>query len=76
MANMPSIHKSRLSLLLDNEIIVALDKKATADKTSRNNVANYLLHDKLEAIVKTFSKADKQQLEQMRKKNWEARYGK
>ena len=76
MANMPSVNKSRLSLLLDNEIIVALDKKAEDDKTSRNSVANYLLGDRLEGVIKNFSKEDKQKLEQMRKQNWEARYGK
>ena len=73
MANTPSIYKQKVSLQLDNEVIVALDKKAEDDKTSRNAVANYLLTDKLEAIIKTFTPADKAKVKAMEKKNREAR---
>lgn len=73
MGNMPSIYKQKVSLQLDNEVIVALDKKAEADKTSRNAVANYLLTDKLEAIIKAFTPADKSKVAAMEQKNKEAR---
>ena len=73
MGNMPSIYKQKVSLQLDNEVIVALDKKAEADKTSRNAVANYLLTDKLEAIIKAFTSEDKAKVAAMEKKNKEAR---
>lgn len=73
MANTPSIYKQKVSLQLDNEVIVALDKKAEEDKTSRNAVANYLLTDKLEAIIKAFTPADKAKVTEMEKKNKEAR---
>lgn len=73
MGNMPSIYKQKVSLQLDNEVIVALDKKAEADKTSRNAVANYLLTDKLEAIIKAFTSEDKAKVVAMEKKNKEAR---
>ena len=73
MANAPSIYKQKVSLQLDNEVIVALDKKAEEDKTSRNAVANYLLTDKLEAIIKAFTPADKARVANMEKKNKEAR---
>lgn len=73
MGNMPSIYKQKVSLQLDNEVIVALDKKAEADKTSRNAVANYLLTDKLEAIIKAFTPADKAKVAAMEQKNKEAR---
>lgn len=73
MANAPSIYKQKVSLQLDNEVIVALDKKAEEDKTSRNAVANYLLTDKLEAIIKAFTPADKAHVASMEKKNKEAR---
>ena len=63
MGNMPSIYKQKVSLQLDNEVIVALDKKAEIDKTSRNAVANYLLTDKLEAIINAFTPADKAKVE-------------
>ena len=76
MANTPSIYKRKVSLQLDNEVIVALDKKAEADKTSRNAVANYLLTDKLEAIIKAFTPADKELVASMEKKNKEARNAK
>ena len=62
-------------MLLDNEVIVALDSKAQADQTSRNNVANYLLGSSLSNIIKNFSLADKRKLEKMRRENWEVRYG-
>lgn len=73
MGNMPSIYKQKVSLQLDNEVIVALDKKAADDKTSRNAVANYLLTDKLEAIIKAFTPADKAKVAAMEKKNKESR---
>lgn len=73
MANAPSIHKQKVSLQLDNEVIVALDRKAVADKTSRNAVANYLLTDKLQAIIKNFSVADRAKVAEMERKNKEAR---
>ena len=73
MANKPSVYKQKVSLQLDNEVIVALDKKADADGTSRNAVANYLLTDKLEAIIGAFTKADKAKVEAMERKNKEAR---
>ena len=75
MANAPSIYKRKVSLQLDNEVIVALDKKAAEDKTSRNAVANYLLSDKLEAIIKGFTSEDKARVEQMENENKEARNG-
>ena len=73
MANTPSIYKQKVSLQLDNEVVVALDIKAEQDGTSRNAVANYLLTDKLEAIIKAFSPADKARVASMEKKNKEAR---
>ena len=73
MSNVPSIYKQKVSLQLDNEVIVALDKKAEIDKTSRNAVANYLLTDKLEAIIKMFTPADKARVASMEEKNREAR---
>jgi hypothetical protein len=75
MANTPSIYKQKVSLQLDNEVIVALDKKAEMDKTSRNAVANYLLTDKLESIIKNFTPADLARIANMEKKNKEARNG-
>lgn len=75
MANRPSIYKQKVSLQLDNEVIVALDKKAEMDKTSRNAVANYLLTDKLESIIKNFTPADLARIANMEKKNKEARNG-
>ena len=73
MGNMPSIYKQKVSLQLDNEVIVALDKKAEADNTSRNAVANYLLTDKLEAIINAFTREDKARVQAMEQKNKEAR---
>ena len=73
MSNKPSIYKQKVSLQLDNEVIVALDKKADADKTSRNAVANYLLTDKLQAIIDGFTPEDKRKIAAMEKKNKEAR---
>ena len=75
MANRPSIYKQKVSLQLDNEVIVALDKKAEMDKTSRNAVANYLLTDKLESIIKNFTPADLARIANLEKKNKEARNG-
>lgn len=73
MANKPSIYKQKVSLQLDNEVVVALDKKAEADKTSRNAVANYLLTDKLETIIKAFTPSDKARVAAMQQRNKEAR---
>lgn len=73
MANAPSIYKRKVSLQLDNEVIVALDVKAEQDGTSRNAVANYLLTDKLTAIIKAFSPTAKARVAQMEKENKEAR---
>lgn len=76
MSNMPSIHKQKVSLQLDNEIIVALDKKAKEDDTSRNDVANYLLGHELQRIIKSFSPADKAKVAAFERKNMEARNAK
>lgn len=76
MANAPSIYKRKVSLQLDNEVIVALDVKAEQDGTSRNAVANYLLTDKLTAIIDAFSPAAKARVKQMEKENKEARNAK
>lgn len=73
MANQPSIFKTKVSLQLDNDVIVALDKKAEMDKTSRNAVANYFLADKLQNIIDNFSAEDKAKVEAMELKNKEAR---
>ena len=73
MSNKPSIYKQKVSLQLDNEVIVALDKKASADGTSRNAVANYLLTDRLQTIIDSFTPADKARVASMEKKNKEAR---
>ena len=73
MANTPSIYKRKVSLQLDNEVIVALDVKAEQDGTSRNAVANYLLTDKLTAIINAFSPSAKARVKQMEKENKEAR---
>lgn len=73
MSNKPSIYKQKVSLQLDNEVIVALDKKAAADKTSRNAVANYLLTDKLQEIINNFTPEDKRKVEAKEKQNKEAR---
>lgn len=76
MSNMPSIHKQKVSLQLDNEIIVALDKKAKEDDTSRNDVANYLLGYELNRIIKGFSPADRAKVAAFERKNLEARNAK
>ena len=76
MGNMPSIYKTKVSLQLDNEVIVALDTKAEADGTSRNSVANYLLESSLSSIIKAFSQKQKNTISQMEKKNKEARHAK
>ena len=74
MGNMPSIYKTKVSLQLDNEVIVALDAKAEADGTSRNSVANYLLESSLSSIIKSFSEKQKSAISNMEKKNREARH--
>lgn len=76
MANTPSIYKRKVSLQLDNEVIVALDVKAEKDGTSRNAVANYLLTDKLAGIIKAFTPASKARVAKMEKENMEARNAK
>lgn len=73
MSNMPSIRKTKVSLQLDNDVIVALDVKAERDKTSRNAVANYILSYQLQEIVKSFTPSQKAQLRKMEEKNKEAR---
>lgn len=73
---MPNILKTKVSLQLDNEVIVALDKKAEDDGTSRNAVANYYLSHELQRIIKSFTKKEKDKLEAMERKNKEARNAK
>ena len=73
MANQPSIYKTKVSLQLDNDVIVALDKKAKEDNTSRNAVANYFLSNELMRIIKNFTAEDKAKVEEMERKNKEAR---
>ncbi|MBR4523671.1 MAG: hypothetical protein IKO64_05505 [Kiritimatiellae bacterium] len=76
MANTPSIYKQKVSLQLDNEVVVALDLKAEADGTSRNAVANYYLSHDLAHIINSFKKADKDRVAALAKKNLEARRAK
>lgn len=76
MSNMPSIKKTKVSLQLDNDVIVALDAKAEQDGTSRNAVANYLLSYELDRIIKRFTPEQKAKVAEMEKKNMEARNGK
>jgi len=76
MSNMPSIKKTKVSLQLDNTVIVALDTKAEQDGTSRNSVANYYLSHELERIIKHFSPEQKAKVADMEKRNMEARNGK
>ena len=76
MSNMPSIKKTKVSLQLDNDVIVALDAKAEEDGTSRNSVANYFLAHELDRIIKHFTPEQKARVEEMMKKNMEARNGK
>ena len=76
MSNQPSIFKTKVSLQLDNEVIVALDKKAEEDGTSRNAVANYYLENELQRIIDTFTDADRAKVVAMEQKNKEARNGK
>ena len=73
MANMPNVLKTKVSLQLDNEVIVALDKKAEDDGTSRNAVANYYLSHELQRIIKSFTKKENDKLAAMERKNKEAR---
>ena len=75
MSNMPSIKKTKVSLQLDNDVIVALDAKAEQDGTSRNAVANYYLAAELDRIIKHFTPEQKARLRAMEKKNMEARHG-
>lgn len=75
MSNMPSIKKTKVSLQLDNEVIVALDAQAARDNTSRNAVANYYLSHDLEMIIRNFSAVQKAKLREMELKNLEARNG-
>lgn len=76
MANRPSIYKTKVSLQLDNDVIIALDHKAKEDGTSRNAVANYYLAHELQRIIDHFSAEDKAKVEAMELKNKEARNGK
>lgn len=76
MSNMPSIKKTKVSLQLDNDIIVALDVKAEQDGTSRNSVANYYLAHELERIISRFTPEQKAKVREMEKRNLEARNGK
>lgn len=73
MANMPSIKKTKVSLQLDNDVIVALDAKAEQDGTSRNAVANYYLSHELERIINSFTPEQKAKVAEMERKNMEAR---
>lgn len=73
MADMPSIYKRKVSLQLDNEIIVALDSKAEVDGTSRNSVANYLLGDALQSMIDNFTPEQKARVAEMERQNKEAR---
>lgn len=75
MSNMPSIKKTKVSLQLDNDVIVALDVKAEQDGTSRNAVANYYLSTELDRIISHFTPEQKAKLAVMEKKNMEARHG-
>ena len=75
MANQPSIYKTKVSLQLDNEVVVALDIKAEQDNTSRNAVANYYLAYELQKIIDNFSAEDKAKVEAMEIKNKESRNG-
>ena len=76
MSNMPSIKKTKVSLQLDNDVIVALDTKAAQDGTSRNSVANYSLAHELDRIIKRFTPEQKAKVAEMEKKNMEVRNGK
>lgn len=76
MSNMPSIKKTKVSLQLDNTVIVALDTKAEQDGTSRNSVANYYLSNELERIINNFTPEQKAKVADMEKRNMEARNGK
>lgn len=76
MSNMPSIKKTKVSLQLDNDIIVALDVKAEQDRTSRNSVANYFLAHELDRIISRFTPEQKAKVREMEKRNLEARNGK
>lgn len=73
MASMPSIYKTKVSLQLDNDVIVALDHKAEEDGTSRNAVANYYLSNELQRIIDNFSPDELKRLEEMERKNMEKR---
>lgn len=76
MSNMPSVKKTKVSLQLDNDVIVALDAKAEQDGTSRNSVANYYLAHELDRIISSFTPEQRAKVAEMEKKNMEARNGK
>ena len=76
MGDMPSIFKRKVSLQLDNEVIVVLDKKAADDNTSRNAVANYLLSSALQQIIDNFSDEDKAAVLKYENENLAARVAK
>lgn len=76
MSNMPSVKKTKVSLQLDNDVIVALDTKAKEDGTSRNSVANYYLSHELDRIIKQFTPEQKAKVAEMERKNLEVRNGK
>lgn len=76
MSNMPSIKKTKVSLQLDNDVIVTLDVKAEQDRTSRNSVANYFLAHELDRIISRFTPEQKAKVREMEKRNLEARNGK
>ena len=73
MGDMPSIYKTRKTLLLNNDVIVALDRLAARDGTSRNAVANYLLSSALEKTIEQFSDEDKARVKRMEIENAIAR---
>lgn len=76
MADMPSIYKRKVSLQLDNDVIVALDSKAETDGTSRNAVANYLLSHSLQFMIDHFTPEQKAKVARMERENKEARNAK
>lgn len=76
MANQPSIYKTKVSLQLDNDVIVALDKKAEEDNTSRNAVANYYLEHELQRIIDAFTPEERARVEAMENRNKEIRNAK
>lgn len=73
MSNMPSVKKTKVSLLLDNDVIVALDAKAKQDGISRNSAANHYLARELSRIISRFTPGQRAKVAEMEKKNMEAR---